>query len=138
MTEILGGTRSSGEFVADGSLPIETDIVKPSAEERVFGDAYSFETGEGDIATVHRFLTARKSDIADGKTTWLPREFDEERGAVVELYKDKDVAATLIFDKIAGEASVYMSGIDGAANDTTVVVNVSFAEAVEAAERFAA
>lgn len=109
----------------------------PNPEQVVFGDTFSFATGEGNEETKKVFFTERVASIREGATTWLPRTLDADRGVCADLYKDGKVVATLDFDYDDYSASVYTTSEGGSFGDTTLCDRVSFAEAVAAAEQFA-
>jgi len=110
----------------------------PSPEQVVFGNAFSFANGESDEGIIKEFFTERLTSIKEGAVTWLPRALDSDSGVCADLYKEGKVAATLVLDYESLAASVYATNENGNFGDVTLCDQVSFADAVAAAEQSAA
>ena len=104
-----------------------------AAEYRVFGDAYSLKDGMADEETRLSFFTSRLEQIL----TWLPRTLESDSGIAADLYKNSKIIATLVFEYDQGLASVYTVSSESPLVGTTLLDNVSFSDAVTAAELFA-
>jgi hypothetical protein len=105
-----------------------------SPEQVVFVSAYSFAHGESDEDTNRAFFTERANSVKEGAKTWLPRTLDAYPRVCADLYIDGKIAATLVFDYDDNSASVYTTSEGGSFGDTSLCVQISFAEAVAAAE----
>jgi len=57
------------------------------------------DTEETYKAKQHAYIHARIQDIAEGKPTWLIRNFDANIGAAYDYFKDKEIIATVIVDE---------------------------------------
>ncbi len=108
-----------------------------AAEYRVFGDAYSLKDGMSDEETRLSFFTSRLEQINSGALTWLPRTLESDSGIAADLYKNSKIIATLVFEYDQGLASVYTVSSESPLVGTTLLDNVSFSDAVTAAELFA-
>lgn len=75
----------------------ETLNEEKSPEQRVFGGAFSLSQGVPDEEKRKKYFQERQAEVAEGKTTWLSRTMDGERGVVADLYRDSKIVATLAF-----------------------------------------
>lgn len=115
----------------------ETLREQPTPEQRVFGDAFSFQDGVADDTIVQSFFKQRFEEIRNGTTAWMPRILDADGGIAADLYVDNSKSATLHFEYETQKASVYVTSSGGEPGDTTLCDQVEFGEAVEQAEQFA-
>ena len=107
-----------------------------SPEERVFGNAFSFESGRSNRETVEAFFRERIDGVHAGDQVWLPRILGAGRGAAADLYRNRQLIATLHFDYDIMQAAVYTTSEGGVYGDTVLCDLVTFDEAVETAEQF--
>lgn len=109
------------------------------AEQRVFGHAFSLETRTATGEEAEReYVLGREKLIESGGSTWLARTLHSERGIFADLYRDRAIVASLLYDYDDGMATVYTTSEDGAFGDTVLCDRMPFDDAVELAERFAA
>jgi len=110
---------------------------KSRAIYSVFGDAFSFENGESDPATVTAFARERLEARENGETVWIPRSFGSEARIVADLWSDRKMIATLDVEYETNLLSrVYVVANDGQHSDTILCDGVSFVEAVQTAEQY--
>ena len=115
----------------------ETLREEKSPEQRVFGEAFSLNNGVADEATQKVYFEERVASVVEGKTTWLSRTMDGERGIVADLYKGRKIVATLHFDYDVLLTSVYTKKEGGSLGDNALCDEVTFDNAVAEAEKFA-
>ena len=107
----------------------------PSAEEKVFGAAYSFVDGFSDEETLDSYHIGMLKRAMRGQSVWVPKFALEENKVYAELYKNYLNVAMVEYDISLGLASVYK--ID--AEDATLLMvadQVTFDIAVSTAESF--
>lgn len=118
-------------------VPRNEALLLNGPEQRVFGNAYSFSIGAADDETQKRYFQERKAAVDEGEVAWVSRTLDADHGVVADLYRDRGVVATMVFDFDTDTASVYITSEGGEFGNTTLCDQVTFDEAVTNAETFA-
>lgn len=108
-----------------------SEVVQESKtpEQRVFGNAFSLSSGPADNETQVQFFRERINTIRTARVGWLPRVLDADHGVVADLFKDGQLAATLVVDYDTDLSDVFGTG------ETTLCSQVPFDEAVVTAEQ---
>jgi hypothetical protein len=105
-------------------------------EHRVFGGAYSLYTGVEDIETQRGVQAERQAKMEIGIQTWLFGELDSTDGMQADLYKHRQLIATINYDPTTDMADVYTAQ-KGVVDVRVVHMRGTLDEAVLAAEALA-
>ena len=104
-----------------------------TAEERVFGNAYSLSSGRAGDEVVSEFFGDRVKQVRETGTGWIPRALDSDFGVVADLFRDGTVIATVEQDFESVVANLYIT-FEGQSEDRTAIPAESFEDAVATAE----
>jgi hypothetical protein len=105
-------------------------------EQRVFGGAYSLYTGAADKKTQQSVLAERQAKMEIGLQTWLFGKLDSPDGMQADLYKHRQLIATINYDPTTDMADVYTAQ-KGVVDVRVVHMQGTLDEAVLAAEALA-
>ena len=115
-----------------------------TAEQRVFGDAFTLDNGAADQTACARYAEERLRMIIDRQTTWFARILDADGGVSADLVRDRKRVARLNvdYDQFDMERRLQLAEVHtnagGTFGDTVLCEGVPFEEAVAAAEEYVA
>lgn len=124
-----------------------SEVIKKqnSPEVRVFGGSFSLTRGTNTEAARSVFYKQRFQELQGEDFVWIPRVIDAEPELIADIFKDREIRATLRYDRATGIAGVYTavytrdkSAQEGEFKYLELCNNVPFAVAVHIAEQFAA
>lgn len=118
----------------------ETLFTSSSAEERVFGAAFSLQTGPADQEAQRAYRIERTSQLMERKEPWIVREFNVEQHEMVVADKylpNGVIAATLMYDCNLGLTDAFRTNGRGTYYKDPLCKDVQFEEAVSVAGIYA-
>ena len=111
------------------------NAVQQNAEQRVFGDAFTFSEGVASPEAVAKYFEERDKAIAAGDIVWKVRGEFQKTGIIADLYRNTGTAAIMLYDIEKGGTAYGTSRLIGQ-GDTTLCEGTGFEETVDIAEDF--
>ena len=108
--------------------------MEPSAEERVFGAAFSIEGGKTSDKEHQAYLSDRLARVEAGETVWLARSLDDNFSVEATLFKEGKVAGTVQYNYETFSADAFGALFNEEQDGQLLCYQVTFDTAVSAVE----